>query len=270
MRLRSTVRSTLITLFAAAAATVAAALPASADPSALAAGKYVALGDSYSSGTGAGSYGSSGSCKRSSNSYPQLWANANAPSSFAFVACSGAVTSDVLNNQVSAVTSDTSLVTISIGGNDAGFASVMTDCNLGSDSTCVSRNQQAQNFARTTLPARLDNVYTQIRNRAPGARVVVLGYPHIYQLGGSCWIGLSETKRAAINTSSDVLAEVIRGRASAFGFTFVDARPAFAGHEICASGTRWINSVSWPVDESYHPNAAGHRGGYYAALEAVA
>jgi lysophospholipase L1-like esterase len=261
-------RSVLISFVAAAAATVAAVVPASAQ--AVAAGKYVALGDSYSSGTGAGSYGSSGSCKRSANSYPQLWANANAPSAFSFVACSGAVTSDVLNNQVGAVTADTALVTISIGGNDAGFASVMTDCNLGSDSTCVSRNQQAQNFARTTLPGRLDNVYTQIRNRAPGARVVVLGYPHIYQLGGSCLIGLSETKRAAINSSSDVLADVIRGRASAFGFTFVDARPAFDGHEICASGTRWINSLTWPVDESYHPNSAGQRGGYYAALEAVA
>ncbi len=241
------------------------ALPASA-----ATGRYVALGDSYSSGTGAGSYGSSGSCKRSANSYPQLWANANAPSSFAFVACSGAVTSDVLNSQVSAVTSSTALVTISIGGNDAGFADVMTTCNLSSDSTCVSANQDAQNFARTTLPGRLDNVYTQIRNRAPSARVVVVGYPHIYKLNGSCWIGLSETKRAAINQSSDVLAQVISGRAAAFGFTYLDGRNTFAGHEICASGTRWINSVTWPIDESYHPNATGQRGGYYNPLEAVA
>src|SRR5262245_30240638 len=237
---------------------------------AAATGKYVALGDSYSSGAGGGSYGSSGSCKRSANAYAQLWANANAPSSFSFVACSGAVTTDVLNNQVGPVTADTSLVTISIGGNDAGFADVMTDCNLGSDSTCVSRNQQAQTYARNTLPARLDAVYTQISGRAPSARVVVLGYPHIYQLSGSCAIGLSETKRAAINQSSDVLAEVIRGRASAFGFTFVDGRTAFSGHEICASGARWINSLTWPIDESYHPNAAGQRGGYYTALEAVA
>jgi lysophospholipase L1-like esterase len=257
-------RSVLVAALA-AATVVGLAAPASA-----AAGKYVALGDSYSSGTGAGSYGDSGGCKRSANSYPRLWANANAPSSFAFVACSGAVTSDVLNNQVSAVTSDTALVTISIGGNDAGFADVMTDCNLGSDSACVSRNQEAQNFARNTLPGRLNNVYTQIRNRAPSARVVVLGYPHIYELDGSCWVGLSETKRAAINQSSDVLSSVTSGRAAAFGFTYIDARNTFRGHEICASGARWINSVTWPVDESYHPNAAGQRGGYYNALESVA
>jgi len=264
MPLRSIVISSLSLV-----AAVLLVVPAAADP-VVQAGKYVALGDSYSSGTGAGSYGSSGSCKRSANAYPQLWANANAPSSFVFVACSGAETTDVINNQVASLTSDTSLVTISIGGNDAGFADVMTDCNLGSDSACVSRNQQAQAYARNELPPRLDAVYGQIRNRAPNARVVVVGYPHIYQLNGSCSVGLSETKRAAINQSSDVLAEVVSGRASAFGFTFVDGRPAFAGHEICASGTRWINSVTWPVDESYHPNAAGQRGGYYAAVEAVA
>jgi hypothetical protein len=113
-------------------------------------------------------------------------------------------------------------------------------------------------------------VYNQIRGRAPGAHVVVLGYPHIYQLNGSCWAGLSETKRAAINQSADVLAQVISGRAAAFGFTYVDARDSFQGHEICASGTRWINSITWPIDESYHPNASGQRGGYYNALEAVA
>ena len=253
-----------------AAAIAAMTVIGLASPASAAAGKYVALGDSYSSGTGAGSYGNSGSCKRSANSYPQLWANANAPSAFSFVACSGAVTSDVLNNQVSAITSDTALVTISIGGNDAGFADVMTDCNLGSDSACVSRNQEAQAFARNTLPGRLNNVYTQIRNRAPSARVVVLGYPHIYHLNGSCWVGLSETKRAAINSSSDVLSSVISGRAAAYGFSYIDARNTFDGHEICASGARWINSLTWPVDESYHPNATGQRGGYYNPLEAVA
>ena len=263
-------RSIVTVLFLSFSAVVGGAVVASAEPVVLAAGKYVALGDSYSSGTGAGSYGSSGSCKRSANSYPRLWANANAPSSCVFVACSGAETGDVLASQIGSVTSDTALVTISIGGNDAGFADVMTDCNLGSDSACVSRNQQAQAFARNQLPALLNGVYTQIRDRAPNARVVVLGYPHIYHLNGSCSVGLSETKRAAINSSSDVLAEVISGRASAYGFTYVDGRTAFDGHEICASGTRWINSLTWPVDESYHPNSTGQRGGYYAALEAVA
>ncbi|WP_018682256.1 SGNH/GDSL hydrolase family protein [Actinokineospora enzanensis] len=236
---------------------------------AAAVGKYVALGDSYSSGLGAGSYGSSGACKRSANAYAQLWAKSHAPSAFAFVACSGATTTDVLNSQVGSLTADTALVTISVGGNDAGFSSVMTDCNLNSDSACVSRNQTAQNYARTTLPGKLDSVYNQIRAKAPSARVVVLGYPHIYKVNGSCIVGLSDTKRSAINQSSDVLASVISQRAGAHGFTFVDGRTAFSGHEICASGARWLNSVTLPIDESYHPNVAGQNSGYYAALRAV-
>ncbi|NEE11464.1 lipase, partial [Streptomyces sp. SID7499] len=67
--------------------------PASAADSA-AAGGYVALGDSYSSGVGAGSYLSdSGDCRRSTKAYPYLWQAANSPASFDFVACSGATTS---------------------------------------------------------------------------------------------------------------------------------------------------------------------------------
>jgi lysophospholipase L1-like esterase len=251
----------------AVAAAAGAAVPAIAAEAA--AGKYVALGDSYASGTGAGDYGDSGGCKRSANAYAQLWANDHGPSEFAFVACSGAVTADVLADQVSAITSDTELVTISIGGNDAGFADVMTDCNLGSDDSCVSRNQEAQAFAQSELPGRLDGVYTEIRNRAPNARVVVLGYPHIYTLNGDCSVGLSETKRAAINSSADVLADVVSAEAGSFGFDFVDGRTAFAGHEICASGDVWLHSITFPVDESYHPTAAGHGGGYYPALVGV-
>ena len=206
---------------------------------------------------GAGSYGDSGGCKRSANAYAQFWANANAPSSFSFVACSGATTDDVLANQVSALTADTALVTISIGGNDAGFADVMTDCNLGSDATCVSAQPGAQDYAQHEAARPAGRVYTEIRNRAPSARSSFSATRRSITLERSCSVGLSETKRAAINASADVLAEVISGRAGAFGFTLRGRAPSFAGHEICASGARWINSITWPIDESYHPNAAG-------------
>jgi hypothetical protein len=245
------------------------ALVAFAVPAQAAVGKYVALGDSYSSGTGAGSY-SGGSCKRSANAYAQLWANSHAPPAFSFLACNGAATADVLNSQVSGVTSDTALVTISIGGNDAGFSDVMITCNTSSDSTCVQRNNEAQNFATTALPGRLDSVYSAIRSRAPSASVIVVGYPRMYKLGGGCFLGLSDTKRAAINQSADVLAQVIAGRAAAFGFTFLDGRSAFAGHEICAARPFWLHSVNWAaIDESYHPTVDGHNLGYYTALRAI-
>ena len=244
-------------------------LLAFAVPSQAATGKYVALGDSYSSGLGAGNY-SGGSCKRSSNAYPQLWANSHAPSAFTFAACSGAQTADVLNSQVSTVTSDTALVTISIGGNDAGFADVMITCNTSSDSTCVQRNNEAQNFARTTLPGRLDAAYDAIRARSASAQVIVVGYPRIYRIGGSCFVGLSDTKRAAINQSADVLASVIGDRASAHGFRFLDGRSAFSGHEICAARPFWLHSVNFSaLDESYHPTVDGQNLGYFAALRGI-
>jgi hypothetical protein len=187
----------------------------------------------------------------------------------AFAACSGADTDDVLASQIGAVTANTELVMISIGGNDVGFVDVMTDCNLGSDSACVARNDEARTFARN-LPGLLDGVYSQIRNRAPNAPVIVMGYPRICELNGACNAGLSKTKRAAINGSSDVLAEVISGRAGAAGFRFVDGHSAFGGHEICADTDWWLHSLTLPIDESYYPNAAGQRDGCFAALDGVA
>ncbi|CCK31215.1 Lipase [Streptomyces davaonensis JCM 4913] len=233
-------------------------------------GPYVALGDSYASGVGAGSYiSSSGDCKRSTKAHPYLWAAANSPSSFAFAACSGARTGDVLNNQMGSLNSSTALVSISIGGNDAGFADVMTTCVLQSDSSCISRINTAKAYVDSTLPGQLNNVYSAIRTKAPNAHVVVIGYPRFYKLGQSC-LGLSETKRKAINDASDYLNAAVANRAAAHSFTFGDVRPTFTGHEIC-SGSSWLHSVNWlNIGESYHPTAAGQSGGYLPVLNGAA
>ncbi|WP_433265085.1 SGNH/GDSL hydrolase family protein [Actinosynnema sp. CS-041913] len=256
---------TLLSAALAAAAALLTVIPAEAQASA----HYVALGDSYSSGTGTGSYyGDSGSCKRSQYAYPALWAASHAPASFKFVACSGARTGDVLNSQIGALSATTTLASISIGGNDAGFTDVITTCTFGSDQSCVNRVNQAKTYATTTLPGLLDNVYAQIRTRAPSARVVVLGYPRLYKVPGSCSVGLSDTKRSAINSAADTLHTVISGRAAAKSFPYRDLRGAFTGHEIC-SADWWLNSLSWPVEESYHPNRNGQRLGYLPQLTAV-
>ncbi|MFB6635157.1 SGNH/GDSL hydrolase family protein [Streptomyces sp. NPDC056362] len=224
---------------------------------------YVALGDSYSSGVGSGSYDSaSGDCKRSTKAYPVLWKNANTPSSFAFTACSGARTGDVTANQLGPLSAATDLVSVTIGGNDAGFADVMTTCVLQSESTCISRVNQAKAYVDGTLPGKLDSVYNAIRGKAPSAHVVVLGYPRFYQLGGSCVAGLSENERNAINGASDYLNAAVAKRAADHGFTFAGVVGAFTGHEIC-SGSAWLHSVNWlNIGESYHPTAAGQSGGY--------
>lgn len=230
---------------------------------------YVALGDSYSSGLGSADYDSaSGSCKRSSKAYPALWAAAHTPSSFNFTACSGAKTGDVLNNQLGPLNSGTGLVSISIGGNDAGFANVMTTCVLPGESNCLTAVANARSYVQNTLPGNLDQVYSAIRSKAPSARVVVLGYPRFYKLNGDCIAGLTEAERSAVNNASDYLNSVTKERASAHGFAFGDVATPFTGHEIC-SGNEWLYSVTFPIDESYHPTAAGQSGGYLPVLNSA-
>ncbi|MFE0190395.1 SGNH/GDSL hydrolase family protein [Streptomyces sp. NPDC059008] len=231
---------------------------------------YVALGDSYSSGVGAGSYdGTSGSCKRSTKAYPALWSAAHSPSSFAFTACSGARTGDVVNGQLGPLNASTGLVSITIGGNDAGFADTMTTCALQGESACLARVAQARTYIDNTLPGKLDTVYDAIDQKAPNARVVVLGYPRFYKLGGSCVGGLSEKSRSAINAAADAINGVTAKRAADHGFAFGDVNTTFAGHELC-SGSAWLRSVTYPVDESYHPTAAGQSGGYQPVFAATA
>ncbi|MFA1539084.1 SGNH/GDSL hydrolase family protein [Actinomadura monticuli] len=226
---------------------------------------YVALGDSYSSGTGAGSYDpASGSCNRSANAYPNLWAAAHATDSFKFVACSGATTTTVASGQLGALSSSTTLVSVTAGGNDAGFADVMETCVLYSTSTCQSRVAEAQTYMRDTLPGRLDSLYAKIRAKSPSARVVVLGYPHLYKIVSVC-VGLSNTKRTALNAAADTLDSVTASAAGRAGFTWSDVRDEFAGHELC-SGDDWLNAVTIPIESSYHPTALGHRLGYLPAL----
>ena len=263
-------RGTRLALMAATACVAAVPLVLAAAPaSAQTAVNYVALGDSYASGLGAGSY-SGGSCDRSANAAAQLWANAHSPTSFAFVACSGATTSDVINNQISALNSATTLVSVVIGGNDVGFSSVMTTCVLGSDSACVNAINQAEAQARSQLPGSLNTLFNDISARAPGARVVVTGYPEFYDLSRSSGcIGLSGTKRQAIDGGADVLDSVISGAVAGHAnFVYAEVRSAFSGHELCDS-TEWLHSVDWlNLGDSYHPTASGQSGGYYPVLNA--
>src|SRR4051812_13954988 len=266
---RSRLTAYVTSLVVATALALTGATAAQASGQAAATG-YVALGDSYSSGVGAGSYiSSSGDCKRSTKAYPYLWAAANSPSSFTFTACSGARTGDVLASQLTPLTSATALVSITIGGNDAGFADVMTTCVLQSDSSCLSRISTAKAYVDSTLPGQLDNVYSAISSRAPNAHVVVLGYPRFYQLGATC-LGLSETKRKAINDAADYLDTAIAKRAANHGFAWGDVRPTFTGHELCSGGA-WLHSLNLlNIGESYHPTAAGQSGGYLPVLNSAA
>jgi lysophospholipase L1-like esterase len=246
---------------------------ATAGPAAGASVNYVALGDSYSSGLGAGNYiSSSGSCDRSNNAYPERWAGSHSPASFNSVACAGATTSDVISGQVSALSGSTTLVSITTGGNDAGFSSVMETCVLFSTSSCVSAVDTAENFVATQLPARLDTTLADIRAKAPDAKIVVLDYPELYDLSrSSSCIGLSTTDRTALNAGADDLDSALQAAAARAGDTFADVRGQFAGHEICDGSASWLNSVDiFSLSSSYHPNANGQELGYEPVFAGIA
>jgi lysophospholipase L1-like esterase len=259
---------TLILGFATAtAAVLAIATPAHAAPG----DRYVALGDSYASGVGAGSYmSSSGSCQRSTNAYPALWAAAHSPASYNSVACSGATTGSVASGQLSALSSSTTLVSITVGGNDVGFSSIMETCALQGTSACVNAVQTAENTAQNTLPGLLNTLYNQIRSAAPGARVVVVDYPVFYQLGTFC-IGLSATSHAKLDEGINILDGVISTAAHNHGFAFADVRNIFVGHQLCSSGEKWLHALNFTdISESYHPTAAGQSGGYLPVFTSTA
>lgn len=235
---------------------------------AAAAEKYVALGDSYSSGTGTRVYTDAG-CQRSVYAFPSLIDQQRPNTDLVFAACSGATTNSVLSSQVSSLTSDTAIVTITVGGNDAGFSSVVTQCALPWPWSCSTDLNNAQAFIRSTLSGRLDAVYAQIATRSPSARVVVLGYPRLF-MGVDCNGGtfFSGDELTRMNQTADLLRDVTRARAQAAGFTFVDAIPAFTGHAVCSS-SEWLNGLSNPTGESYHPNRSGHSAGYTPLVRAV-
>jgi lysophospholipase L1-like esterase len=245
-----------------------AAVPAATQPAV----HYVALGDSYASGVGAGDYySSSGSCDRSADAYPALWAAAHDPVSYVSEACSGATTATVLSSQLSALNDSTTLVSLTVGGNDVGFASVMITCVLLPTSFCVKAVDAAEAEISADLPGELNKVLAAISADAPDARVVVLGYPRLYDLSkSSSCIGLSTTDRTDLNQAADQLDAQIQAAAQRHDDVFADVRSAFSGHEICDSN-RWLNSVDWlDPGVSYHPTAAGQADGYGQVLSANA
>ncbi|MEU2779756.1 SGNH/GDSL hydrolase family protein [Streptomyces sp. NPDC007162] len=226
---------------------------------------YVALGDSFSSGSGAGDNDMSNYCRRSPNAYPALWAREHHPESFRYAACGGAVTADVRAEQVAALDRDTTLVTITIGGNDADFEGVILGCILApvNAEKCDAALDHSESVIHHELPARLAETYRDIRAHAPHARVVVADYPHLFDANTTC-LAATKPRRERMNKMADDADAVIEREAHASGFHFADVRTAFHGHEVCNPGglsNEWILRIKndW---ESYHPTATGQRHGY--------
>ncbi|MFF0177325.1 SGNH/GDSL hydrolase family protein [Micromonospora profundi] len=272
-----------LTALAAATAGVllAAAAPAAA---AVPTGRYVALGDSYTSGPLVPTQVDL-NCLRSSRNYPSLVAASAGSSSFVDVSCSGATTDDILYGgsgqlgiatppQINAVTSNTALVTVQIGGNDIGFAGIIGDCAQASlssplGSPCRDRytaggTDQLQARIAATAP-KVTAVLQAARRAAPGARVVVLGYPAIVPDSGyGCWpvVPVAYQDVPYLRTIEKSLNSMLARTAAANGATYSDVYTPSIGRDACkGSGTRWVEGlVPQNAAAPFHPNARGEQG----------
>jgi lysophospholipase L1-like esterase len=254
-------RNRLVGLLALALGVLVPAASAAALP------QYVDLGDSYSSGVGTRVfYEESGECDRSPDAFGPKIAAARSYT-LSFQACSGAKTTEVNEKQLGTL-SASSLVTITIGGNDAGFSNVIINCALYYF-TCGSAIGEANEFIKNKLPALLETTYKDIRAKATTAKVVVLGYPKLFtKEGKTCNVNfLTSGNEKKMNESAELLDSVIKARAEALKFTFVNPTSAFESHEVCSS-SEWLNGQSNPLSESYHPNVAG-QAEFTSLIEAV-
>lgn len=256
----------IVVLLVALAAVIGGGLARSA-PAATGGDRYVALGDSFSSGVGTGNYTLSRTCGRGTNAYPWLVSEQRPNTALRFVACSGATTASLMRTQIRFLSSGADIVTVTIGGNDIGFADLIVQCTI---LNCSSSLDRTRSTLSSFLGPRLDTVYEAIERRAPDASVIVLGYPRMFSATGCrATPGITSTERSKANRLADTLDRLIASRAAAFGFTYQSAITPFAGHATC-SPNAWLNGLDLSVvSESYHPNRNGQRAGYARLVRAV-
>jgi lysophospholipase L1-like esterase len=254
--------------------------PAVADA---ASGPYVSLGDSYTAAPLVPNpTGNPIGCGRSTNNYPSDVARAIAPSSFVDASCSSATTVDMTQPQsvpfggtnppqFGALSAGDALVTVGIGGNDAGLISVAEECAtldalFPFGTRCkdhyTSSGSDPNVAAIDATGPKVAAVLKGIHNLAPNARVLIVGYPDGLPVNGSsCWpvVPLSSGDIKYFNSLETRLNGVISTAAAANGARFVDTFTSSIGHDACKSpGVAWVNgivptSVAFPL----HPNQAG-------------
>jgi lysophospholipase L1-like esterase len=253
-------------------------------------GDYVALGDSYSSGEGAGDYldGTDDEdfwpwgkdpnvCRRSKNAYSaSVYAAFDFAGDYSFGACSGGIINDYYNDnhsdnegegpQRDHITDDTSLITISMGGNDFGFGDVIQSCVVGGSCATDEHAREVDADIDDQID-RLAQLYQDMAADAPpDARILVIGYPQLFPdaeditNGGDSFIG--EDEQAWLNDRGGHANEAIQEaiRRSGTDVEFVDVSDALKGHEV-GTDDPWINDLDlgdWPVSRnSFHPKAEG-------------
>ena len=240
---------------------------------------YVALGDSYTAAPGVPETEQQSGCLRSSGNYPHLVAAALG-SQLVDVSCSGASTLSLVGvqragghesaPQFDALTPDTSLVTIGIGGNDLDlFRTLIGVCTrfgtqAPTGSPCkdyTTANGTHQDILLEKVVKIGDRVKASaqgIHDRSPHAKVVVVGYPQPVPAEGTCEIlPLAEGDYPYVRSIVVALDDALRAAARQAHATYVDLLGPSEGHDICAGDDAWINGFATDVERAlaFHPFA---------------
>lgn len=242
---------------------------------------YVALGDSYASGAGLAGVKDK-ECDRTTGSYPSLISKSSAVAglkrAFKDVTCSGATTRAIWNYQgskppqINALTPNTKLVTLTLGGNDVGFSSVLGTCAVvaSSDrngSPCkqyfTAGGKDVLGERINTMEGRVRDVLADVRRRSPHAKVIVVGYPALFPESG---VGCSEVPFAKgdfafLRDTTKKANRALQRQAAAggVGMSFADTYTPTVGHDMCQpSEKRWVESLTPAANTAAaHPNSLG-------------
>jgi lysophospholipase L1-like esterase len=250
------------------------ALPAAADTVGI--GQYVALGDSYAAGQGASAPEDYlNNCLQSPNGYPALLDAENQIHLRANAACTGATTSDVAEEQLSALKQGTRLVTLTVGAADLGLSRVLAACTAGTPQQC----QDAIGLADLLLPAecgdeselgrRLGNLYADVAEAAPNALIVATGYPLLFDDPDRLETQINDAT-TRLNCAIDKA--VADAQTAGINIVYVDVTKAFDDHGIGGSKELFINPPPPPPTpipiNAFHPTPAGYLA-YAAAISAA-
>lgn len=227
--------------------------PTAAHPAA-SIGRYVALGDSYTSAPLVPITDANTICLRSDHNYPHLLAAALPVERLVDVSCSGAQTNDLtgsqkgLRPQLDSVTPDTGLVTVGIGGNDVGAISVVLyECpQLRSrdpqGAPCRSQTDGWIHDAIRTVRGRVAAVLAKVRARAPKARVIAVTYPQVIGDRSCAALPLAAGDVGFAHAINHELDQAIVAAARDAHVESLDLWAPSAGHDVCSKDP-WINGV---------------------------
>lgn len=241
--------------------------------------RYVALGDSYTSGPslGAQAAGSPANCARTAANYPNRLAH-YLRAALTDVSCAGAAVNEMTHPQggnppqLDALSASTQLVTLEIGINNVGYDEILERCSTADPSapTCQSSYQQGGQDVLmqrvSTTGQALAGVLAQIRQRAPHAFVIVLPYLALWPASGTgCYVypafPFEDSDTTYLASVEKAYTDAIAADASAAGDAYVDIYTPSLAHSGCApESTRWVEpAVNGPgAGPTVHPNATGH------------